>query len=421
MKSLKQCFNFFIISLLCGVFYISCTSDEPGAAPDPKDSVGTFSTNADTISNHLQFFNATKIQGTIPGGPAGSSLKISFEDTLYLTGELKVPVKFLHEDITENVAGIYVQVHGAATGGTGGIFNAAYYYDIPELQDAAESDTVSIIMIGVDPVGLIDIDGVPPAGSPSLVFDMTIVPYDKSGKPIAEDIRPVKIKESNDDPNGNNGLCGLVLPRGDFWDWKQSDIENPDYHVGLDPNVISPFSFATYPNVPIFDAGQDIKGNCCDGISTYGFCATGDTTLNASLHFPTYYQIASETLVFSDDGTYERNTIEYTAVPLPGESDFCGGGSGVVKNRIDHITYYGNWTVNSINAPQDLGGGTRNHLTLQTTSSNGLGFGNPGGIINVLNCDVLYLIQIDREGFGQHLYKYYERRSLGDEDWYPFA
>ena len=43
---------------------MSCTSDEPGVAPDPKDSVGTFSINADTISNHLQFNNATQIQGT---------------------------------------------------------------------------------------------------------------------------------------------------------------------------------------------------------------------------------------------------------------------------------------------------------------------------------------------------------------------
>ena len=98
---------------------MSCNSDEPEVepeTPDPKDSVNTLFINADSISNHLQFYEATKIQGTIPNGPAGSSLKISFEDTLYLTNELKVPIKFLHERYSENVAGMYVQVHGAAGG-----------------------------------------------------------------------------------------------------------------------------------------------------------------------------------------------------------------------------------------------------------------------------------------------------------------
>ena len=417
MKTFSQFFKFSSMALLWGILYMSCNSDEPGAepkTPDPKDSVNTPFINADSISDHLQFYNATKIQGTIPSGPAGSSLKISFEDTLYLTGEAKVPIKFLHEDITENVAGIYVQVHGAA----GGIFNAAYYYDIPELQEEADSDTVSVIMIGVDPVGLIDTDGVPPVGSP-FVFEITIVPYGKGGQPIAKATRPVKMKESNGDPHGGDGPCGLVLPQGDFWDWKMSYIEGPD---PTDKSI-----FLSSPNEIFGSGGQDIKGNCCErsGVkqSVYGFCSIGDTTLNASLHFATYYQIQGETLVFSNDGTYIRNTIESTAVPLPGKSDFCGTGSGVVTDRIDHITYYGNWTVNSITVPPGLGDGTGtgDYLTLQTTFSNGLGYGNPGGIIDQLDCDILYLTQIDREGFGQHLLKFYARRSPGDTLWYPFV
>ena len=150
MKTLIKFFNFFFIALLCSMLLMSCTSDEPGVTPDPNDSVGTFSINADTISNHLQFYNATQIQGTLPTGPAGSSLKISFEDTLNLMDELKRPIKFLHEDPNENVSGVYVQVHATFIGGT----NATYYYDVPELLETATNDSVSVIMIGIDPDGL---------------------------------------------------------------------------------------------------------------------------------------------------------------------------------------------------------------------------------------------------------------------------
>ncbi len=104
--------------------------------------------------------------------------------------ELKRPIKFLHEDPTENVSGVYVQVHGTFIGGT----NATYYYDVPELLETATSDSVSVIMIGIDPDGLIDSDGVPPAGAP-FTFTITIVPYDPNGVPIAEDDRPVQISK----------------------------------------------------------------------------------------------------------------------------------------------------------------------------------------------------------------------------------
>ncbi len=99
---------------------------------------------------------------------------------------VKIPIEFLHEDTTKNVAGIYVGFPGGS-----------FYYVAAELQESEENDTVSIILMGFDPTGL----------ELPLSFDITIMPYSESGEPIDQITVPVKIEESNDDPN-KPGLCG---------------------------------------------------------------------------------------------------------------------------------------------------------------------------------------------------------------------
>src|SRR5688500_6177409 len=99
MKSVLQVASCCLLLFLCGQFF-SCNKNDP--PPDPVDP-GSGASNADTISNHLQFWNATKKTGSIPRGPAGSTLMISFKDTLYLNDEIARPIKFLHEDTTKNV------------------------------------------------------------------------------------------------------------------------------------------------------------------------------------------------------------------------------------------------------------------------------------------------------------------------------
>src|SRR5688500_3883982 len=115
MKCAVQVAKFSFLVMICGLMF-SCNKNDP-PPPDPEDPKGGL-TNADTISNHLLFSNATKITGTIPNGPPASSLKISFKDTLYLVDDWKIPVKFLHADTTKNLAGVYVQVYVGSTGGT---------------------------------------------------------------------------------------------------------------------------------------------------------------------------------------------------------------------------------------------------------------------------------------------------------------
>ena len=95
------------------IFSCHKNNDSPEDPPvNPGDS-----TNVDTISNHLQFTGAIKKPGTIPSGPAVSSLKISEKDTIYLMDKVKRSIKFLHMDTTKNVAGIYLQVHQSVAGG----------------------------------------------------------------------------------------------------------------------------------------------------------------------------------------------------------------------------------------------------------------------------------------------------------------
>ncbi len=375
---------------------------DPGA---PGPATPGISLNADTISNHLQFFKATKKQGAAPKGPTANSLKISFEDTLYLTDKIKRPIKFLHQAITD-VAGVYVQVHGAVAGGSAGTF----YYDVPELQETAGNDTVSVIMIGVDPVGLIDNDGVPPAGAPSIGFTITITPYGKNGQPLAEADRPVKISKPQVNPDGNAGSCSIITAPGDYWDWEVSYI--------VDPSGAKDFIFYNSPDKIWGKGGQDIKGSCCKGTSIYGFCP-GDTIPNASLHFNTFFNYTEEIFKFIGGGTFVRLTGMFSANAKPNESNFCVSGDGVIKEELQNVTYNGNWTINHLTRPVN---GDSLSLTLQGTSSFpvGSGYGNPGGRIHILDCYLLVLIQPDNEVPDRDLVKFYNYRDVNSPYWYPF-
>jgi hypothetical protein len=406
MKTLIKFFNFFFIALLCRMLLISCTSEEPGVAPDPKDSVGTFSINADTISNHLKFYNATQIQGTLPTGPGGSSLQISFEDTLNLIDELKRPIKFLHVDPSENVSGIYVQVHGIFIGGT----NATYYYDVPELLETATSDSVSIIMIGIDPDGLTASGGVLPAGAP-FSFTITIVPYDTSGLPIAGIDRPVQIsKPTTSDAIGNGG-CGLVTQPGDYWDWQMSYID--------DPSVTSEqYVFFNSPDKLWGLNGQDINGCCIDGKSSYDIICSGNTNAYRSLRFYTFFNYPDEIYKFIEDGTYAGLSDHVAAIPEPSKSDFCGTGPGVVRESFTRGFHEGNWTIEPLASPVN---GDSLFLILQGTfSTGGSPAARPNGRIHFLDCDLLIVIQPDNEGGTNEFVKYYDYRDVSSPLWHPF-
>ena len=156
MNTFIQFFKFRQLILFCGIFLLACSSDEPEAVPAPcleRSAATTTVEELDDLSDHFEFLSAKKISGKIPAAPAGNStLKISFKDTLYMMGSARIPIKFLHDAAT-NVAGVYIQVHRPAASTAGDPLYATYHYDVPELAENAESDTVSVIFVGFDPTG----------------------------------------------------------------------------------------------------------------------------------------------------------------------------------------------------------------------------------------------------------------------------
>ena len=199
MKSLKQCFNFFIISLLCGMFYISCTSDEPAIVSGNNNTPDTTTLTVedlDNLSDQLSLFGATISTGKTPPAPGGSGLKISIRDTLYLPAGVPMPVKFLHDELTD-VTGAYIQVR-SFQGSTNTVLYGTNYYQVPELVETGASDTVSTVLVGFLPTGDFDVP---------LSFEITITPIGTSGQPLDETVVPVVVDAVGDETS-QGGDCG---------------------------------------------------------------------------------------------------------------------------------------------------------------------------------------------------------------------
>jgi hypothetical protein len=360
--------------------------------PAPDDLIqGGSSANADTIANHLLFSNATKITGIIPKGPAGSSLKISIEDTLSLVDKFRVPVKFLHEDTTKNVAGVYAQIHVGSSGST-------FYYDVPEVSDIATNDTVSVVLIGIDRDGLFDDSGVPPAGSPDtdITFEITFVPYDETGLLLGEITVPADISTPDTDVSGE---CGLINGIGEYWVWGISYI--------TDPNDPTKDIFFNSRDKLWGLMGQLIQGCCTNGVSAY--TANCLEQNKRKLKFYTFFNWPTELYQFHDNGAYSGLSEFLSADPDPTSSDFCGFRNGVVHEDFDRSFLEGTWKVNA-SVLQTLG---------TSTPQGGSRAARPDGKIIQLDCDYLITEQADREGGNQTLVKLYVRWDSDRLNWFP--
>src|SRR5688572_27645614 len=271
-----QFFKFRQMILFCGIFVLACSSDEPEAVPAPVPGIPAATTTVeelDSLSDHLEFLSAKKTTGKIPAAPAGNStLKISFKDTLYMMASARIPIKFLH-DAGTNVAGVYIQVHRAAASTAGDPIYATYHYDVPELAESAESDTVSVIFVGFDPTGL----------ELPLSVPVTISPYGENGQPLEEFEEIFTVEESNESSNTSGRSEADPCPftsasEFDSWNWKYSVIE-------VDGSIefyVAQGEMATY--------GQTVYGCCNEATGVSTGCAVGQIP-NANLFFPTYYRI----------------------------------------------------------------------------------------------------------------------------------
>ena len=404
MKCAIQLLKFAFVALFCSGLIFSCKKnddEDPVDPPPPTDTTGVV-LHGDTILNHLQFLNATKITGAIPKGPSGSSLKISFKDTLYLSDKVKRPIKFLHKDTTQNVAGVFLHV----TGGTGGTF----YYDVPEAPDMADSDTVSVILIGVDPEGLTGTGtGVPPAGPGSPVpFTVTIVPYGDDKQPIGTATKPGIIEKPKVNPTGS---CSLVT--GDYWDWDMSYIPLPDSS--------GKFAFYNDPKKIWGLGGQNIRGCCANGVSSYS--ANCSVPNQRYLNFQTIFGDIEEIYQFFGDGTFVSYASRFYTTPEPQLSNFCGSGQGVVTTKNSAQTKNGTWSIGPA-SPLGKDSLYLDMLVTFSTTAGNAGYYIPRGIIHQLDCKVGTLVVIRRNSEQPNnrdadMYIYYSSRKVNG--WHPFA
>ena len=333
MKIPAQVLTYFFLWFAAGLFLFACT-DEPEVDLKNESPVDTPTVeDLDNFSDHLQFFSANKKQGNAPETPGGSSLRISIKDTLYLVGGVEFPIKFLHQDTTNNVAGAYVEVISMV--GAGG--TATYFYDVPEIPEVAPSDTVSAIGFGFNVSDYINSGGVLPAGAPTHTFDVTITPYDETGQPLDQTTIPVVIDNAGDSNDVGSSSCPLVLPEGEHWKWFATlTINEPDKFQAPESRT----------------GGQYINGCCTDGHSNY---STTCAPPYVRLYFNTYYQAAYESIIFKDDGTYSRVTREEYANAAPDKSNFCGSGEGEIEERTFIQYTEGNWAIErNVSTPQSL-------------------------------------------------------------------
>jgi len=390
--------------LLCIFLNISCKkSSTKDAAPlNPADF-----TNTDSISNRLLFLKATKIPGAVPMGPTAGNLKFSFKDTVYVATDLKGPIKFLHEGSTPNVAGMFVQVKSVGNGAS-----AQHYFDVPEVEQMKLNDTVSVILMGFNPIDILTGNvPLPSGGSTSFVFDVVMTPYDDSKQPIASSTRQVKVSKQKINENGTGGLCGLELPPGDFWQWDLSLIEDASSNGSL--------IFYNDPKYVWGAGGQLITGCCINGISSYNTVLNceSDPLKARRILFPTFFQHMESVVKFFNDGSYSHFSRQINVNPAPDRTNFCGSGSGAVDISQRNVTGTGTWKITRVSPYK---GDSLRLLLTQTASSGGIGLTNPGGYIHQLECNLLVLVRPNNEGLNQDLVSFYTRINTSVNGWYLF-
>jgi hypothetical protein len=262
------------------------------------------------------------------------------------------------------------------------------------------SDTVSVVLIGIDPAGLLA------AGDSSVTFTVTIVAYDKTGRALDQTTRPVKLGQPN--KNAAAGACGLELPPGDYWNWDYSLIENPGGNG-------KPLFYNDTKKI-WGGKGQFITGCCINGVSSYNTvlnCHLDPTKARKKL-FPTYFHHEESATKFFNNGTYSQFSRQTNVNPDPTATNFCGVQPGTVVVSARSVIEEGTWTVTKRNPYK----GDSLYLSLFQIKTTGLGLVSPEGYIHQLDCNLLVLVKPDNEVPNNALVSFYNRVNTGVPGWH---
>lgn len=358
MKALLRWLRLPVLVMLAAIIFTECSDPEEDVAPPQEEEEEVTPETADAFLDSFRFTASTKVVGTMPTVTNTSLVKSDVQDTLYMLPEMETPIRISHPESVV-IGGWYV-----------GVKNSTYYYEVPiDLEE--ESDTVSVIMVSIDPKELDLPHSVP----------LEITPYDQNKVPVDIITRTLTVEE----PASPSRECdirvdGDTLTSGDEWRWYST--------TAFDTQNKLVFFNAPYT---IFKAKQTISGCCaeqpvCPQAVFNPVTGATDLVYDSEVTAETFYQIQYEAFTFYTNGTFKRNTYERIKNFSYENTDWCQFNPGYNDRRSD-VYYYGTHDYQPGNT-------TISYATdrLQCDDENGIcGYGSrPGEIVH--SCNVMAIV-----------------------------
>jgi hypothetical protein len=293
---------------------------------------------------------------------------------------LKIPLRISHP-ASVLINGLFIAVK-----------NSTFYYDVP-IQEEEDSDTVSLIILEIDP------------GEVDFPFDIPveITPYDQSKLPIDVIERIVTVE----DPA--SGGCDILA------DGDTTSIGPPEWvwHATI---VFDSQGEPTFVNAPgrVYGASQTIGGCCnedpsvCPQLIYNPVKKFSELIYDSEVTAGTLYSIDLEFFTFFKDGTFMRSTIEHIKNFSYDATDWCNGVAGY-NDRESYVEYYG--THNYVPGNTSISYGTTRSVCDDPLGI--CGYGSRGGALE-FSC---HMMTITAGVEGSKEVRMYRRHSAS-EVWY---
>ena len=310
LMKLRRSLSVLIVSAM--VLFVACSDPAEDLNNNGNSNGGVLTPDeADRISDAFTFNNSQRVTGTVPTVVNTSLVKTNSKDTIYTIPGLKMPLRISHPAAVV-INGWFIAVK-----------NSTYYYDVP-IHEEEDTDTVSVIILEIDPERV------------ELPYDIPveITPYDQNKAPVDVIERIVTVE----DPT--SGGCDILID-GDTvstglleWRW--------DWTVVFDSNDEPRFVNAPGRG---FGAKQKIGGCCGDSLvcpqAVYNpITKATELIYDAEVSAGTMYSILHELFSFYKDGTFRRITGEHIKNFSDEATNWCAGVPGY-NDRKSYAYYFG--------------------------------------------------------------------------------